>query len=180
MKERNKDKKGLAYQVMDVRDMKDFKDDTFDFIIDKSTLDALLCGEKSFVDVVYMTKEISRILKEGGIYFIISYGRPEYRLFHLKRKHLAFDIQVLELKQNNDNGNTVHYIYVCKKLPEAKKNINKIDIVLKEMGIKLNVDDEKTNNDNNIKNNNVDDTKVKKEKKTKRSISMKTKGSKKK
>jgi ubiquinone/menaquinone biosynthesis C-methylase UbiE len=134
MKERNKDKKGLSYQVMDVRDMKGFKDDTFDFIIDKSTLDALLCGEKSFVDVVYMTKEISRILKEGGIYFIISYGRPEYRLFHLQRKHLTFDIQVLELKQNNDNENTVHYIYVCKKLPEAKKNINKIDIVLKEMG----------------------------------------------
>ena len=69
------------------------------------------------------------------------------------------------------------YVKNCQK---RKKNINKIDIVLKEMGIKLNVDDEKTNNDNNIKNNNVDDTKVKKEKKTKRSISMKTKGSKKK
>jgi len=92
MKERNKDKKGLHYQAMDVRDMKDFQDETFDLIIDKSTLDALLCGEKSFVNVVLMTKEISRILKTGGIYFIISYGRPEYRLFHLQRKHLAFDI----------------------------------------------------------------------------------------
>ena len=30
MKERNKDKKGLHYQEMDVRDMKDFEKETFD------------------------------------------------------------------------------------------------------------------------------------------------------
>ena len=171
MKERNKDKKGLNYQVMDVRDMKGFKDETFDFIIDKSTLDALLCGENSFVDVVYMTKEISRILKVGGIYFIISYGRPEYRLYHLKRKHLAFDIKIIELKQNNTN----HFIYVCKKMPEAQKNINKIDIVFKEMGVNMNnIKSEKSIIDN-IKNNINDNTKVQKDKKKRRSTSMNTK-----
>ena len=180
MKERNKDKKGLNYQVMDVRDMKGFKDETFDFIIDKSTLDALLCGENSFVDVVYMTKEISRILKVGGIYFIISYGKPENRLLHLQRKHLAFNIQVIELKQKTGNENSLHFIYVCKKLPEANKNINKIDIVLKEMGVNMNNNNNEKIKKDNVKNSINDNTKIKKDKITKRSTSIKAKGNKKK
>ena len=52
MKERNKGKEGLIYKEMDARDMKDFKDETFDLVIDKSTIDALLCGEQSFINVV--------------------------------------------------------------------------------------------------------------------------------
>ena len=75
MKERNKEKTNLIYKEMDARNMKDFNDETFDLVIDKSTLDALLCGEDAFVNVALLTKEISRILKTGGIYFIISYGR---------------------------------------------------------------------------------------------------------
>ena len=38
---------------MDVRDMKDFKDETFDLIIDKSTTDAILCGDQSFINVAF-------------------------------------------------------------------------------------------------------------------------------
>lgn len=197
MKERNKDKKGLHYQAMDVRDMKDFQDETFDLIIDKSTLDALLCGEKSFVNVVLMTKEISRILKTGGIYFIISYGRPEYRLFHLQRKHLAFDIKVIEIKDKNGNDDTVHFGYICTKLPEAKNNINKLNIVFKEMGMDMINNDDNDNSKNNtfnittnkknsnkniniiINNKTSSDTKNKKGEKGK-SISMNSKNKKKK
>ena len=38
-----------------------FKDETFDCVIDKSTIDALLCDEHSFMNVALMTKEISRV-----------------------------------------------------------------------------------------------------------------------
>jgi len=67
---------------MDVRDLK-YKDETFDLAIDKSTIDALLCGDHSFLNVAIMTKEIQRVLKSGGIYLIISYGQPENRVVHL-------------------------------------------------------------------------------------------------
>lgn len=157
MKERNKGKPGLIYKEMDVRNMKDFKDETFDLVIDKSTIDALLCGEQSFVNVALMTKEISRILKTGGYYFIISYGKPEYRLFHLQRKHLAFDIKVIEINENkNKNSKSdvgTHFAYICKKLPEAKNNLNKINIVLKEMGNEM-VNDLNTISKNHMKNQN--------------------------
>ena len=147
MKERNKDKKGLIYKEMDVRDMKDFQDKTFDLVIDKSTMDALLCGEESFVNVALMTKEISRILKDGGIYLVISYGRPEYRLYHLERKHLCYDIKVIEINQNKGKpGESTHFGYICKKLPEANNNINKLNIVLKEMGKDIIINNNNTMN----------------------------------
>ena len=138
MKERNKEKTNLIYKEMDARNMKDFNDETFDLVIDKSTLDALLCGEDAFVNVALMTKEISRVLKTGGIYLVISYGSPEYRLYHFKRKHLAFDVQVIEIKDKKRQEVSSHFAYVCKKLPEAKKNINNLNIVLKEMGKDIN------------------------------------------
>jgi hypothetical protein len=57
---------------MNVRDIKN-KDSMFDLVFDKSTIDALLCGEKSFVNVALIMKEVQRILKVGGIYMKISY-----------------------------------------------------------------------------------------------------------
>ena len=173
MKERNKDKKGLVYKEMDVRDMKDFKDETFDLVIDKSTMDALLCGEQSFVNVALMTKEISRILKTGGIYLVISYGRPEYRLYHLERKHLCYDIKVIEINENKGelNGQSSHFGYICKKLPEAKNNINKFNIVLKEMGKEIinnnNLEDNSQTQKKQINQNNIN--------KKKNNLSLKTK-----
>jgi len=70
---------------MDVRDMT-YDDNFFDFIVDKSTIDALLCGDNSFINVAIMTKEIIRSLKLEGIYMIIYYGKKENRIFHLVRK----------------------------------------------------------------------------------------------
>jgi ubiquinone/menaquinone biosynthesis C-methylase UbiE len=70
---------------MDCRDMP-YEDKKFDVIIDKSTMDALLCGDQSFLNVAIMTKEVQRILKAGGIYLIISYGQPENRVVHLVNK----------------------------------------------------------------------------------------------
>jgi ubiquinone/menaquinone biosynthesis C-methylase UbiE len=66
----------------DVRDIK-IENNHFDLAVDKSTIDALLCGDNSFLNVAIMTKEVQRVLKAGGIYMVISYGAPENRLFHL-------------------------------------------------------------------------------------------------
>jgi ubiquinone/menaquinone biosynthesis C-methylase UbiE len=72
----------LKVDVMDVRDLQ-YDDEHFDVIIDKSTMDALLCGDQSFLNVAIMTKEVQRVLKTGGVYIVISYGQPENRIAHL-------------------------------------------------------------------------------------------------
>ena len=133
MAKRNEGKKGLHFNVMDVCEMA-YKDETFDLIIDKSTIDALLCGDHSYMIVAKMLKEISRVLKTGGYYIIISYGQPENRMIHLERDHLAFDIQIYTIKrQEEDEQEKIHYVYICKKLPEAVENLNNFDLVYKEL-----------------------------------------------
>ena len=52
------------------------------YVADLGTLDAILCGQSSFLNVAIAMKEIQRVLKSGGIYILISYGKPKNRLFH--------------------------------------------------------------------------------------------------
>ena len=121
MNSRVKDRKEMTYEVMDVRDIK-YEDNFFDLAIDKSTMDALLCGDNSFVNVAKMIKEIQRVLKVGGYYMIISYGAPKYRLMHLNRKFEKFKIEILKVEKDyveEDGYDKHHYIYLCQKLEEA-------------------------------------------------------------
>lgn len=52
----NKARPQMEFEVMDVRDMK-YEDEHFDLIIDKSTIDALLCGNYAYFNVAVMLKE---------------------------------------------------------------------------------------------------------------------------
>ena len=60
---------------MDITDLSQLESNTFDMAIDKSTIDALLCGDDAFLKVAQMLKETQRVLKsETGVYFAVSYG----------------------------------------------------------------------------------------------------------
>lgn len=87
MSERNKERVKMQYEVMDVCDMK-YPNGHFDVAIDKSTIDALLCGDNAYIKVARMMQEVQRVLKTGGVYIAISYGKPESRSIHFERPHL--------------------------------------------------------------------------------------------
>lgn len=89
----NSDWEEMNWEVMDVWDLK-YDDNTFDIAIDKSTIDALLCGDDAFINVAKMTHEVSWVLRPGGIYFVVSYGNPETRMSHFKRDHLDFKVRL--------------------------------------------------------------------------------------
>lgn len=74
----------MGFKVMDCRNLA-YDDETFDMVIDKSTIDALLCGSNAFFNVAIMLKECQRVLKTGGFYVAISYGQPSNREFHFQR-----------------------------------------------------------------------------------------------
>ena len=57
MSERNKDKPEMTWQVMDILKMT-FPDEKFDVVIDKSTIDAILCGDYSFYNTAIMLHEV--------------------------------------------------------------------------------------------------------------------------
>jgi hypothetical protein len=58
MRERNKDRLKMTYEVMDCTNMSSIPDNFYDVAIDKSTIDALLCGDNAYLMVAKMMREI--------------------------------------------------------------------------------------------------------------------------
>ncbi|KAG2426234.1 hypothetical protein HXX76_013213 [Chlamydomonas incerta] len=86
----------LEYRVADVRSMPEFADKSFDGVLDKGTLDAILCGEGSAVHAAAMVMEAFRVLKPGGVLMLVTYGDPLSRLPYLNNIP-DWDVSVLAL-----------------------------------------------------------------------------------
>lgn len=86
----------LKYQCMDVTKM-DYPDDSFDVVIDKCLLDAVLCAEDSIRKVMKTLREISRVLVNGGTYLMFSHGSPRKRLFYLNNKLVRMKITAFRM-----------------------------------------------------------------------------------
>uniref|UniRef100_A0A7S3K5J8 Methyltransferase type 11 domain-containing protein n=1 Tax=Aureoumbra lagunensis TaxID=44058 RepID=A0A7S3K5J8_9STRA len=126
MKEKYKDKKDtFIYQIMNVCGL-EFPDESFDAIIAKGVMDAILCGEGSTANVAKMCMEASRVLKPNGVLFIVSYGFPDNRLQYLDNEDYSWKVSTHTVPKPtvsaasgvaNDtaDASSVHYIYVCQK-----------------------------------------------------------------
>ncbi|XP_078170715.1 uncharacterized protein LOC144564984 [Carex rostrata] len=139
----------LKYMQMDVRDMSFFSDESFDCVIDKGTLDSLMCGPDAPLSAAQMIQEVNRLLKPGGIFILITYGDPSARVHHMNqegccwkivlyvmprpgfqvrpgsssRKSFAEPVPLTEKGQLPDSfvpeDPDSHYIYICSKLPQG-------------------------------------------------------------
>eukprot|EP01112_Ceratiomyxa_fruticulosa_P017185 TRINITY_DN5301_c0_g1_i1.p1 TRINITY_DN5301_c0_g1~~TRINITY_DN5301_c0_g1_i1.p1 ORF type:complete len:222 (+),score=31.37 TRINITY_DN5301_c0_g1_i1:254-919(+) len=114
MKQRCKDIEGLSFLAMDARKM-DFGDAEFQTVIDKGTLDAVICGEDHLVNVNLICKEVSRVLKPGGKFISISFGTPENRLDYLMQAKFHWDIDIKRMMASNDPVEYYHYFYTMTK-----------------------------------------------------------------
>ncbi|CAM6087950.1 unnamed protein product [Calypogeia fissa] len=92
MQKKYKDVPQLSYLRLDVREMKMFKDATFDAFIDKGMFDSLMCGASAPYSAAKMLEEVRRVLRPGGVYMLITYGDPRVRLSHLKSPEVNWSI----------------------------------------------------------------------------------------
>lgn len=82
LKELHKSIEQLKYSVADCRSMPQYKDSSFDAVIDKGTMDAILCGDQSVENCRRLFAECSRVIRPGGTMISITYGDPLSRLFY--------------------------------------------------------------------------------------------------
>ncbi|XP_077218616.1 S-adenosyl-L-methionine-dependent methyltransferases superfamily protein isoform X2 [Tasmannia lanceolata] len=149
MQKKYRDRPELKYIKMDVRDMSSFESGSFDTVIDKGTLDSLMCGHNAQQNARMMLEEVGRVLKSTGVYILITYGALNFRLPLLRETCLwTIKLHVMEklgfergsehklreltdpIPLNKDGSSAiavlgenpeVHYIYVCIKDEESSR-----------------------------------------------------------
>jgi ubiquinone/menaquinone biosynthesis C-methylase UbiE len=83
----------MDWQEMDATKM-NFEDNYFDCVVDKGTLDAIMCGNDP-VPPGNLIKEMYRVTKKGGHFCIITHGEPETRLNYFEKfKNEKFDFDI--------------------------------------------------------------------------------------
>lgn len=67
---------GLTNLVMDCTRL-GFRNATMDVVLDKSTVDAMLCADDGEEAVSSMIQEVHRVLRPGGLWIVVSLSAPE-------------------------------------------------------------------------------------------------------
>jgi len=80
MSERIKERcKNMKYKYGNVCEMSEFKSGEFNCVLDKGTLDSVLCGDNSEPNAEKMLSEIHRVLAPNGVFICVTYGDEENR-----------------------------------------------------------------------------------------------------
>ena len=176
MKQRNKRlRSNMIFETMNVLNLK-YEDNQFDIVFDKAVFDCVLCGIDADSKANKFMKEIYRVLKTNGYYFLVSNTGPENRLNYIQNKNIKYDIFVYSILSDKKQSDTykdndteinfikkIYYIYVCKKIDEIGNNkkeenevINKSNEIKEKIGEKDKISEEKNKE---IKDNNFDNNK---------------------
>lgn len=123
MRSRYREMERMEWTRMDVTKM-ELAENSFDLVIDKATIDSLLCGSNSFHNVYQMNKNISRVMKKGARYVCITYGQPDTRIDHFRRKKLHFEVEHKTVDKpvfSSDASPTSNYhVYLMTKMDAGK------------------------------------------------------------
>lgn len=106
--------------------MKEIQNNEFNVVIDKGTLDTVLCGDNSESNAEKMLQEVNRVLKSNGTYICISYGSEDQRISFLKNKIINFwEVNVDKVAKpsvilsgqiiDEKDPKNYHYIYTMTK-----------------------------------------------------------------
>ena len=121
----------MKFKVMDILNMNEFKENSFEIVIDKGALDCILCGGKSTDNFEKSLSEIYRVLYPGGKYIMISFNKPLYIKKYLNKFYWYIEIFTIDKTRNGSISNfesytnieNVHYIYIMTSQKVVKKII---------------------------------------------------------
>jgi ubiquinone/menaquinone biosynthesis C-methylase UbiE len=157
MKLRNKRlRNSMIFETMDALNV-EYEDEQFDVIFDKATFDCILCDIGADKKAKIYIKEIYRLLKPKGYYFLISNSEPTKRIKCLRNSNMKFNVAIYKIENEEEDNNKydmldfnmnvfkkTHYVYICKKMEEAK--------IIEDENLDDNDEEEKKDISNGIEN----------------------------
>ncbi|XP_075058532.1 EEF1A lysine methyltransferase 4 [Mixophyes fleayi] len=117
MEQRNAGVPDMSWMVMDARQLQ-FPDGTFDLVIEKGTLDAMMVDEKDPWTVTQATanlvdevlSEVSRVLAPNGCFISITFSPPHFRTRHYAQPQYDWSVSC------DSYGRDFHYfLYTMRK-----------------------------------------------------------------
>ena len=110
---------GLIYREMDIRRL-DLPDGSFDAVIDKGTLDAIMCNAEPEVAVKEVCDEVARVLGPKGVFLSISLAPPRRRLSHLTRPEWGWQptlhtVPKTRTIESDDPERTMNFVYLLSR-----------------------------------------------------------------
>jgi len=114
MKSRYSSEPKLEWEVSDCTKLK-FGNAIFDYVFDKGTLDTIICGETSSKTVTTYIREVSRVMKPGGFFILVSYGSPSTRKKYFEGNQNGLTvIETIPIEKTGLYG-AYHHIFAIKK-----------------------------------------------------------------
>ena len=84
-----------------------YAEGSFDCVIDKGTLDSILCGYDSGPNAELMVNEIYNVLSDKGVFICVSYGTKDMRLSYLQQKNMEWKVNVYQVAKQTLNTSDV-------------------------------------------------------------------------
>lgn len=126
MAERHRDKPGIEWRCMDVRNMVGLADKSIGVAFDKGTLDAMIHGSpwSPPPDVRENTgkylAEVHRVLSDDGIFLYVTFRQPHFMRSLLNQHGLwELDLQIL----GGHNGGFEYYGWVIRKARSKEQKL---------------------------------------------------------
>ena len=97
-----------------------YPDESFDFIMDKGTLDCMFFMDETNEKITQMLKEVWRVIKQGGFYAVVTCGCPMQRMSLLEdRTSYQFNCITWKEFEPPENQGYTHpsaFVYILKRL----------------------------------------------------------------
>lgn len=112
---------GQSWEVADCRSMPQYADCSFGTVLDKGTLDAVLCSSHGQADSIDYVNEVHRLLMPGGVFLLISLGQPHARLAALNALASVPAASVAGLQYLSDKYQQLHLAVAAAAAAAASK-----------------------------------------------------------
>ena len=98
MRERARGQGACRWDVQDATRLS-YAAGSFAAVVDKGTLDSVLCGEGSTANAAKVCEGVSRVLRPGGVFVCVSHAPPEARLCSLEGDAFTWRVTVKSIRE---------------------------------------------------------------------------------